>query len=211
MLVKPMKVVDEPVQDADRSKKSPLLFDVVGNFSENSFFEILDVMPAYSQLIEQFSSLHCKLHLPGCNKSLFSLSMDALDTDAKLNRALIKTLGFKKQNKASLNLILLWDLPNYLDTNLLRALIQYLLPHCVADVMLHAYIHTREQMPTTPGIYQLQSDRKVSRIDKDKNAGQTCLSPMYYQETLQKALSPFLVQRSILLSGGMQEYLLQCR
>ena len=209
MLVKPMKVAEEPGEDADRSKKSPLLFDVFGNFSENSFFEILDVMPAYSQLIEQFSSLHCKLYLPGCDKSLFSLNMDEQDTDAKLNRALIKTLGFKRQNKASLNLVLLWDLPNYLDTNLLRALVQYLLPHCADDVMLHTYIHTREQMPVTPGIYQLQSDRKVSRVNK--NAGQTCLSPMYYQETLQKTLSPFLVQRSILLSGGMQEYLLQRR
>lgn len=211
MLVKPMKVVEESTQDADCSKKSPLLFDVFDNFLENSFFEILDVMPAYRQFIERFSSLHCKLYLPSCNKALFSLNMDALDTDAKLNRALIKTLGFKKQNKASLNLILLWDLPNYLDTNLLHALIQYLLPHCADDVMLHTYIHTREQMSATPGIYQLQSERKVSRINKDEDEGQTCLSPMYYQETLQKTLSPFLVQRSILLSGGMQEYLLQRR
>jgi len=208
MLVKPMRVAEEPLHEAGRAIKSPLLFDLFSNFSEDKYFQLLDMQPVSGQFIECFASLHCKLYLPGCNKSLLSLSMEDLDTDTKLNRAFVKNLGLKKNSKASLDLILLWDLPNYLDENLLHALIQYLLPHCAEDVKLHAYIHTREQMPSEPGIYQLQSDSKVVITRKNE---QTCSSPMYYQETLQKTLSPFLVQRSILLSGGMQEYLLQRR
>jgi len=208
MLVKPMRVAEEPVQEAGRAIKSPLLFDLFGNFSEERYFQLLDIQPVSGQFIEHFSSLHCKLYLPGCSESLLSLNMDDLDTDTKLNRALVKNLGLKKQSKASLSLILLWDLPNYLDANLLHTLIQYLLPHCTDDVKLHAYIHTRGQMPAEPGVYQLQSDGKIAITLKDQ---QTSSSPMYYQETLQKTLSPFLVQRSILLSGGMQEYLLQRR
>ena len=206
MLVKPMRVAEEPVHEAGRVIKSPLLSDLFGNFSEDKYFQLLDMQPVCGQFIEHFSALHCKLYLPGCSESLLLLKADNLDTDTKLNRAFVKNLGLKKQSKAFLSLILLWDLPNYLDANLLHALIQYLLPHCTDDVKLHAYIHTRGQMPSEPGIYQLQSDGKIAITRK---GNQTCESPMYYQETLQKTLSPFLVQRSILLSGGMQEYLLQ--
>ena len=211
MLVKPMLAVDEPGVEAGSSIKSPLLFDLLGKYSDESYYQILDVMPANRRLIDYFSWLHCKLFLPGCHESLLSLKIDELDTETKLNRALIKNLGFKKQSKATLSLVLLWDLPNYLDASLLQDLIEYLLPHCAEDVMLHAYIHTREHMPEKPGIYQLQRDNMVAVMNRERSNGPTCISPMYYQETLQKNMSPFLVQRSILLSGGMQEYLLQRR
>ena len=206
MLVKPMRVAETPIQEAGRAIKSPLLFDLFSGFSEEKYFQLLDVQPVSGQFLEYFSSLHCKLYFPGCSDSLLALKMDELDTETKLNRALVKNLRLKKQNKASLSLILLWDLPNYLNENLLHALVQHLLPHCTDDVKLHAYIHSREKMPAEPGVYQLQTDSKVAIT---RNDTQTCTSPMYYQETLQKTLSPFLVQRSILLSGGMQEYLLQ--
>lgn len=195
-------------QESDCAINSPLLSSLLSDYSEQDYFEVMDIMPASGQLIDLFSAYHCKLYLPACHASLCKLSLEELDTDNKLNRALINIFGFKKQNKAALNLILLWDLPNYLDANILSELIQYLLPHCAADVMLHTYIHTREHMPATPGIYKLQSDR---RIAVEQNSTQTSLSPMYYQESLQKAMSPFLVQRGILLSGGMQEYLLKRR
>jgi hypothetical protein len=211
MLVKPMLAVDEPSQEADCSIKSPLLSDLLGAYTEEGYYQVLDTMPAYNQLIEYFSRLHCKLFLPGCHESLLTLKLDELDTETKLNRALIKHIGLKKQSKAALTLILLWDLPNYLEPELLQALIQYLLPHCKENVMLHAYIHTREQMPTQPGIYKIHSGDKSAVVSKEQTKGQSCSSPMYFQETLQKLMSPFLVQRSILLSGGMQEYLLQRR
>lgn len=187
---------------------SPLLSGLLDTYTEESYYEILDLMPASPQVVDFFSSYHCKLFLPGGNQSLCDLSIAELDTETRLNRALIKTLGFKKQNKAALDLVLLWDLPNYLEPDLLRALIVYLLPHCSPDVILHTYINTREQMPARPGIYKLQSDKRVV-VEQDQVQMRVC--PMYYQESLQKVLSPFLVKRGILLSSGMQEYILYRR
>ena len=61
---------------------------------------------------------------------------DEQDTPHKVNRRLVKLLGFKKKNKAELDLIMLWDLPNYLDTKLLNSIIEYLLPYCAAFFFL---------------------------------------------------------------------------
>jgi len=193
-------------QETDCVINSPLLSSLMSDYAEQDYFEILDLMPASGQFIDLFSAHHCKLYLPGCHAALSALNLDALDSENKLNSAFINSLGFKQQNKAALNLILLWDLPNYLEARLLQALVQYLLPHCAAKVMLHTYIHTREQMPVTPANYKLQNDRRVA---VEQTNTQTCLSPMYYQESLQKAMSPFLVQRGILLSGGMKEYIMR--
>lgn len=187
---------------------SPLLSAIVDGFLEQDYIEILDTMPASSQLIDLFSACHCKLYLPACHLTLTELRLQQLDTETKLNKALTKSIGLRKQNKAGLRLILLWDLPNYLQANTLRALIQYLVPHCSANVILHTYIHTRENMPATPGLYRLQRDKRVAVEQSDT---QTCPSPMYYQEALQKAMSPFIVKKGILLSSGMQEYIMQRR
>ena len=146
------------------------------------------------------------MYLPSCRDALQGICLEELDTEHKLNRALIKILGFRKQDKISLDLLLLWDLPNYLDGKVLRAIIEYLLPHCSDDAILHIYIHTRERMPVKPGTYTIGSSNKVC---VKRNSSEKTQSPMYYKESLQKALSPFLVQRGVLLSNGVQEYLLK--
>lgn len=191
-------------QEADFAFKSPLLYDLLGPYREDGYCQVMDLLPASRQLIEYFSDRSCKLFLPGFRDGLLTMKPDVLDTETKLNRKFIKYLGFKKQNKNSLDIILLWNLPNYIDKDILRALILYLLPHCSDNVILHAYIHTRENMPASPGAYRLSGENKVRF---DQRSDKTISSPMYYQETLQKIMSPFLVQKSILLSGGLQEYL----
>jgi hypothetical protein len=115
-------------------------------------------------------------------------------------------LGFKKQDSAKLDLLLLWDLPNYLDSKVLRAIFEYLIPHCSEQAFVHTYVHTREHMPATPAKYRLNGDDKVSVL---QDASEKVPSPMFHKESLQKALSPFVVERGVLLSNGLQEYLLK--
>ena len=187
---------------------SPLLFGLFNQFNEESYYEILDITPANRLFMQYIEHLHCKVYLPGCDEQLMNINMEKLDTENKIYRALSNNLMLYKKHKAKLNLILLWDLPNYLEPKLLSALIQFLLIHCRDDVMLHCYIHTRENMPMLPAQYRFSEDQKV-RVDQ--RAEQTCQSPMFYQESLQKLVLPFLVEKGMLLSNGLQEYILRRR
>mgnify|MGYP000116712367 CR=1 FL=1 len=193
-------------QQTGYAMNSPLLFSLLDKFSENTYYEILDVNPANQFQLDYFSRVHCKLYLPGSGQQLLALSPDEYDTEMKINRALVKNLQLYKNKKAHLNLIMLWDLPNYLDTHLLSALIQFLMPHAQNDVMLHIYIQTRETMPEQPGHYIFQGDNKIW-VENNSTNMKPC--PMFYKEMLQKILTPFAVQKGVLLSNGLQEYLLK--
>lgn len=192
-------------QDDGVAMSSPLLFDMIRHLSDEEHHEILDVLPARQGVLDLFSHLPCKLYLPGCADTLCQLDTDKLDTVTRLNRALVHALGFYKNTKASLDVIFLWDLPNYLDKRVLASLIDYLRPHMSAKVKLHIYIHTRQRMPLSPVRYSITGDGKVW-VDDNTPATRAC--PLYYQEAIHTLLYPFKVNRSILLATGLQEYIL---
>lgn len=201
-----VSVVDKP--EAGYRMNSPLLFELLQGLSEEGCHQFLDIMPATPGVLDFFSQYHCKLYLPGCVNELWNLRADVLDTSNKLNRAFVNALGLYRNNKAKLDVMLLWDLPNFLDKPILSGLIEYLLPHTNNMTRLHCYVYTRQSMPASPGRYQFAPERKIW---VEHQTEQTISCPAYYQEVLHKLLFPFVVQRSILLSNGMQEYVLKIK
>lgn len=203
----PLTNIDRQVyQDDGHAISSPLLFDLLNELSSDEHHEILELLPANKEFIDTFSNFSCKLYLPGCMKELHSMTSVKYDTEIKLQRALTRRVGFNKKRNESLNMIFLWDLPNYLDKNIMKGLIGYLSQHMHEKVKLHFYIHTKQQMPSMPGIYSFMPEGKVWL---EKNNETTTKSPLYFKEALQTLLCPFKVKRSMLLSGGLQEYILE--
>ena len=193
-------------KDSDNAISSPILFELLNGLSIEEHHQILDVMPVRQGIIDVFSGFACKLYLPGCLQELCSISSEKYDTANKLNRVFTKTFGLYKKQRAFLNIIFLWDLPNYLDKQVMQSLIEYLSQHMHENIKLHMYIHTRQQMPSSPGSYLILPDGKVGlELSRDGSIK----SPLYFQEKLQKLLHPFKVKRSMLISGGLQEYILE--
>lgn len=200
------KVNHQVIQETGAAISSPILFDLLNSLSKEEYHEILDILPAKQALIDSFSTFHCKLYLPGCQQELCEMTSDKYDTANKLHRAFTKTLGFYKKRSASLKVIFLWDLPNYLDKQVMTGLIEYLSQHMHEKVKLHFYIHNKQQMPASPGVYSIMPEGKVW-LENSSDA--TVKSPLYFQEALQTLLHPFKVKRSMLLSSGLQEYILE--
>ena len=203
----PLTKVDQQVsQETGFAISSPILFDLLNSLPKEEYHEILDILPANQGVIDSFSSFHCKLYLPGCVKELCEMTSDRYDTANKLHHAFTRTLGFYKKQRASLKVIFLWDLPNYLDKQVMMGLIEYLSHHMHESVKLHLYIHTKQQMPASPRGYSIMPEGKVWL----ENSGDaTVKSPLYFQEALLTLLHPFKVKRSMLLSSGLQEYILE--
>lgn len=193
------------IQQAGETSSSPLLFSLLDGLDPEQRYEILETCKPSRNTIDYLSNYRCKLYISNSNTELTTLDAENLDTPTKLNRAFVKALNLYKNQKAQLDILLLWDLPNYIQPALFPALIDYLLPHLNKDATLHCYIQTSSLMPEHPGQYHILGDKTV-RISH--HAPRTRACPCYYQEALHKLMAPFRVKRSILHTNGTQEYLL---
>jgi|GEM_PF-2436148 len=203
----PITRIDHQVSwEAGFTMRSPILSDLLNSLSSEEYLEVLDIIPANQGVIDAFSGLNCKLHLPGCLAGLSEITTQKYDTPTKLHRAFTRLFGFYKRQRASLNVILLWDLPNYLEKPVMSALINYLSEHLHDSARLHFYIHTKHLIPASPGRYTIEPGGEVFSQNSDDKMVE---SPLYFQEALQTLMQPFMVKRSMLLSGGLQEYVLE--
>lgn len=185
--------------------KSPLLFSILDKIDIDKRFEILETGSASRDSINYLSQYWCKLYITDSMATLCQMNTTELDTPYKLNRALVNSMMLYKNKKASLDCLLFWDLPNYLQPDIFSSLIAYLLPHTNPQAVLHCYLYTSSLMPESPGKYQILENSQI-RIENSSSNTRSC--PAYYQEALQKLTYPFKVKRSILHSNGLQEYLL---
>ncbi|MFO7602568.1 MAG: hypothetical protein R6X06_02005 [Gammaproteobacteria bacterium] len=202
----PMRAVN-PLneQAACYDMKSPLLFGVLQALDAR--VELLDLAPPNSNVLDYFSSYHCKLHLPACRDALLNLDATAED-QPPLTEVFRRYIPLAEGKPCSLDLLLLWDLPNYLDRSVLAALITYLMPYVSVGTVLHTYIHTRQRMPESPGNYRLTREHTVT---VEMAATWRASSQLYYQELMNKVFAPFRVDRGMLLGNGLQEYLLHLK
>lgn len=197
---------NKPVISANTQRaKSPLLFSLFDKLDPQKQLRILDTGAANASTIETLSRFYCKLWIADSWNEICALSPEQAETDDNLHDSFDRAFHLHKQQPAKLDVILLWDLPNYLDGRILSDLIQYLQIHMHAQTLLHCYIYTSSQMPAVPGHFAIDAGQTV--VIRHQDCG-TRPCPAYYQEALQKIMSPFRVRRSVLQANGMQEYLL---
>lgn len=204
----PMRSVNQPAEQETRYQlNSPLLFGVLHSFATDSCIEVLDLAPANTCLLDYFSQYHCLLHLPGCRDELLAFHFND-EEEPPIASVLKRCLPMHNSKQGALDILLLWDLPNYLHIGVLSALISHLTRNFSERTVIHTYIHTRQTMPERPGVYTLAQDKHVT---VEMQTAWTAKSPMYYQELLHKVFAPFRVDRGMLLANGLQEYILRAQ
>ena len=184
--------------------KSSLLFSLLAPKQDGQRLEILDIGPAKNCSIQALSELYCKIYIRDCMSELCAVNTSLIETPQKLNRKFIHELQFYKNNPAKLDVILLWDIINYLDSAILKSFIQYLIAHTDKNAHIHAFIHTSRLMPEEISQYEILDNEQI-RHDNHSPVTRNC--PMYFRDSLNKQLAPFKVQRSVLHANGIQEYL----
>jgi len=182
---------------------SPLLFDMFENISKDEKQIILDISQANGSSLKYLADFWCKIYLTNTINEFYSLESSSINTPHKWHRALVRTIGFYKNDKANIDIMLLWGLPNYLNAEQIRGLISYLLPQCSKKSQLHMYIFNSELMLKKPANYSILNN-KVSIGQQQLTEEINC--PMFNLNDLQKHLSPFKLDHSVMLSSGIQEY-----
>lgn len=167
---------------------------------------ILDLGPAVGENVQFFAQLSCKLFIADLYESLFAPATRQPDSHRTF-RKLLKT-DLPSTDGQAVDLILAWDLLNYLEPEYLRVLAEALASYCHRGTQLFAMVATHKEMPAKPTVFRIRDyEHLIFRPDEQWRRP----SPRYTEPDLVRGLPDFEVDVSFLLRNGLQEYLLNYR
>lgn len=104
------------------------------------------------------------------------------------------------------DVILAWDLLNYLELPAVSSLIDYLRPFCRRGAVLFALIFDQKQMPDQIAVYQIADE---AHLRYDASGSATCACPRHQPRALSLVMSGFRTADSFRLKNGVVEYLFE--
>jgi hypothetical protein len=166
---------------------------------------ILDLGPAVGTNVDFFSRLPCTLFIADLHEELFPrTSMGVVRRRDHFPELLEEELP----SAESFDLILAWDLLNYLEAIEIRSLSRRLGKSCAPGSVLFAFINTRKSMPNKPGPFRILDSEQLGY---ETTASTTRAAPSYKEPDLERMMPEFEVESTFLLRNGMQEYLFSRR
>ncbi|MBU2478679.1 MAG: hypothetical protein KKA36_06275 [Gammaproteobacteria bacterium] len=200
-LLRPRKDIETQKSD-EQPINSPLFKTLIDYVQTAGRCSVLDLGPAFGSNVTFFGELRCKLQIADCAAALLELNAREEIGPEVYARELQRLLPLA--GKHPFDVILTWDLLNYLHKPLYTALMTHLSPCVSGDTWLHAYISSRRDMAASPQQYRPNHEGRVVLMDA---SAATQPSPCYPQQTLRTLMPRFDVSRATLLQNGMQEYL----
>ncbi len=164
---------------------------------------VLDLGPAAGANVAFFAGLGCKLFIADLNSSLFG-AITLADRAVALDQALTRDIPAEE----TFDLILLWDLLDYLDDAEIRILGARLRPVCRRSTLVYSLISYRKEIPDRPIRFEI---RNVKAIHYAPESQLMRPAPLHKEPDLAKLMPGFEVDSTYLLRHGKQEYLFKAR
>lgn len=167
---------------------------------------VLDLGPALGRNVQFLSPFISKLFVADLQSTLSRQGSQSSLDRAKLNKIL--TTDLPAADEGPIDLVLVWDLLNYLDREQVTTLGQHLARLCRRDTLLFVMLSTLPAVPELPGRY-LMLDPETLRCQNESKRERR--SSGYKEPDLEKLMPAFEVETSYLLRSGIQEYVLTPR
>lgn len=169
---------------------------------------IADLGPASEGNLRYLSQYRCRLHIGDLFDALLTAgalgSANAEADEVDLEGVCGEALSIDEDERV--DLILAWNLFDYLRPEQITRLASVLAPHCHPQTSLFALVTYRQQMPARPGRYEVVSPDllhyRASGVAVES-------SPRYKEPALTRALPGFAVDQSFLLRHGQHEYIFE--
>ena len=181
---------------------APLFRSLVERMQGGERAVILDLGPAQPATISLFSNFRCRLDIADVAEGLSALDEEEGAPDVLRKKA--ESLLPERRDEST-DLVLCWDLLNYLNPAAHKALMT-----CVAErgrpgMAAHALIaYSTARMPARPNRYAPTEDYRLKVLP---TTSREIDSPRYTPEMLGQRMPHYRRERAMLLRNGMQEYL----
>jgi len=164
-------------------------------------FDILELGPARSGNIEFWSRFNPSIYIADLRSSLPLPVLPSDDLEAPgpdWNRLLGLPEG------CSYDVILAWDLLNYLDLPAVSDLIRYLRGFCRPGTVLFTLVFDQKQMPEEITVYRIVDE---SRLAYECSSVEMRACPRHQPRALAGVMNQFRTSNSFRLRNGVVEYL----
>lgn len=162
---------------------------------------VLDLGPAVGGNVAFLAGLSCRVHIADLQQSLFP-SGEARPTIS--GEAFHALLDGDLPSGEGFDVILAWDLLDYLEESRIRILSGHLARLCPAGSLLLVLVSTRREIPDRPNRFEiLDSDHLAYELETSL----VRTGPQYKEPVLHRCLPEFEVESTFLLRNGIQEYL----
>jgi hypothetical protein len=161
---------------------------------------VLELGPARSANVEFWSRYQSALFVADLRAGLPlpHLAEDELFPESEWDRILGLPEG------RLFDVILAWDLLNYIDLPVLPSLINYLTRFCRQGAFLFFLIFDQPQMPAEITIYKIMDERRIL-YEQEGSGTRAC--PRHQPRALAKLLDQFRTSDSFRLKNGIVEYI----
>jgi len=196
-----LSIASEPFRVGTETFRSPALEILLRHLQTQRKHYVLDLGPACGSNVEFLARFGCKLYIADLLDGAFPGTRVASEPP-RAGREVHDRLPVARED-AQFDVILAWDLFNYIRSDALQALCGRLRQLRRQGGVLFALISTRSRIPAEPMRFRIVDDRHLSY---EVSSLATRRSPRYVSSEMERLLPGFRVTRSFLLRNGMQEY-----
>lgn len=189
-------------EPAEATLRAPLLIEQVQRLASSGRQTWLDLGAAKSGLVSLLAAGPHRLVIADCDCG------HGLDDATEMQPIELSVLNGTPSFQG-LDLVLSWDLLNYLETDALTKLAGELSRHASPACALHALVrYSTPLMPDRPERFRLTDDATLVAPAGGPASRQ---APRPSPKALEKAMPGWKVERTVLLNNGMQEFLFRKR
>ncbi len=180
--------------------KSLALTALADQLQTERSYVILDLGPALSMNVQFWSQFQPKIFIADFYRGLKA----GLTSNPDVSQESLYEALLPDGPQPSCDIILAWDLFNYLEREPLEALIGCLSRLCRSGTFLFALMGFMQQMPADPQTFRIVN-REQLFYENRSNSVRPC--PRYQPRDISRMMEGFRVYNSFMLRHGFQEYL----
>ena len=184
------------------TQRSLALKTLIRRLRREEQYNVLDLGCSVRQNVEFCSNFCRKLYIEDFYCTLSSFDFLSPEDGVPLETVYQYLLPF--QPGTHFDVILAWDLLNYLEELEFQELMFHLGRFCRRDTLLLAFISTHKSIPERPARYSI-IDHETITSQKFSDIVRPC--PQYQEPQLVKLMPGYVVLNSYLLRNGFKEYL----
>ena len=165
--------------------------------------EVLDLGPPINANLEFFREFRCRVRIQNLYAELIHHPSFRVCEPAR-NRRLVLDEILSDCQGVRYDLILAWDLIDYLDQETVLSLIQSLAAYCYNGTCLYLMVSTVELIPPVPSRFSLLSDKHMRY---QPASGEPIIGSRHSTRAIERMLPGFRLRHSFLSAQGIQDYL----
>ena len=184
---------------------APLFAQVISALDPEQRITVLDLGNIRSGTVALFSAYRCRLDIANLPDVL---PLPTIEDNPEVRSQALAGV-FELHDSEPLDLILCWNLLNYLGRDDIGHLVALLEPRMKPATRLHALMeYASPLMPATPGAWVPDGNARLhaSQVDEEQID-----APRYRPKELERLMPQLMPDRTVLLGNGLQEFLFKPR